>query len=297
MNGDGRADAIVVNPNGVFVRLSDANGMMPASSQRLWTTDGGFWGWMGTHFADVNGDRRADLIAVDPRGVAVRLSTGASFGPATFWYTGAYYGQRGTHFADVNGDGRADAVAINNDRRVFVALSDGRRFVRDKYWLATIPNDDRESKNYFADVTGADPDGRRRADLVAVNLDGLVVCPALVGGGFGSCRNWTWDMSLGSRGRFFADYNGDGRDDAILIDGPDGTYGDVRVRLSNGQSFGFERWQISGLRSERGIQFANVDSNAAAEAIAINNDGVWVMGAKSGVGLYNATGNAFYGLR
>jgi len=71
VNGDGRADAIVVNPNGVWVRITDPNGHMLAT--RNWT-GGGFWGWKGTHFADVNGDGKADLIAVDDAGIAVRVS-------------------------------------------------------------------------------------------------------------------------------------------------------------------------------------------------------------------------------
>ena len=294
VNGDGRADAIVVNPNGIFVRITDASGKMPASSQALWTPSP-FWGWRGTYFADVDGDKRADAIAVDSRGVAVMRSTGTKFENMKFW-DGPYWGEQGTYFADVSGDGRADAIVVNNDQRVFVAVSDGQKFVRDKYWLMKAPND-REHKNYFADVTGADSDGKRRADLIAINQTGLKVCPALIGGTFGACTNWTKTASWGERGTFFADFNGDGRDDAIVIRGPNGTYANVNVRYSDGVSFGSEGGQLSWPLGQRGLHFANVDSNPALEAIAIEEDGIWVSRATAGVGLYNATGGAYYGLR
>ena len=95
VTGDGLADAIVVNPDGVWVRVTDSSGKLTASSQKNWTGSR-FWGWKGTHFADANGDRRADLIAVDDAGIVVRLSTGTSFGPATYWTSGPYWGERGT---------------------------------------------------------------------------------------------------------------------------------------------------------------------------------------------------------
>jgi FG-GAP-like repeat len=245
VTGDGRADAIVVNPDGVWVRVTNSRGRMPAATQRNWT-GAGFWGWKGTHFADVDGDGRADLIAVDDGGIAVRLSTGTGtrrnprrFAPATYWTSGPYWGERGTYFADVTGDGRADAIVVGNDGRVFVSISDGSKFVPDKYWLTTVPNN-REPKNYFADVTGPDHDGRRRADLIAINTEGIVVCPALVEGGFGTCVNWTGNTAFwGTRATLFADYDGDGRADVIAINSntSGGAGIDVQVGFSNGHSF------------------------------------------------------------
>jgi hypothetical protein len=304
VTGDGRDDAIVVNPDGVWVRVTTSKGRMPASSQRNWTGEP-FWGWRGTHFADVDGDGRADLIAVDEGGVAVRLATGTGarrnpwrFAPFTFWTTEGYWGERGTYFADVTGDGRADAIAVNNDERVFVAVSDGHRFLPAEVWLTAVPND-REPKNYFADVTGPDADGRRRADLLAVNGGGIVVCPARVEGGFGPCASWTGNTPfLGSRGTLFADYDGDGRHDAIAIDGNPAGGMDVAVGFSDGRAFGAPRLQISnGPPSERGVHFANVNASPQEELILVNEDGIWVRGTIPRSIFFNATGGAFYGLR
>jgi hypothetical protein len=127
VDGDGRADAIVINPDGAWVRITDASGHMPAATATNWT-GGPFWGWKGTYFADVNGDGKADLIAVDDAGIAVRISNGSGFNPVTYWTAGAFWGERGTYFADVDGDGKADAIAINNDGNVYVKKSNGVGF-------------------------------------------------------------------------------------------------------------------------------------------------------------------------
>src|SRR5262249_28608759 len=157
-----------------------SSGKMPASSVRNWT-GGGFWGWKGTYFVDVTGDKRADLVVVDDAGVAVRVSNGWSFNAYTYWTSSPFWGERGTYFPAVDGDGKADAIAINNDGKVYVKKSNGTSFGPTSLWLTGVPND-REAKNYLYDVTGPDSDGKSRADLVAVNNNGLVVCKATITG-------------------------------------------------------------------------------------------------------------------
>jgi hypothetical protein len=87
--------------------------------------NGGYYGTLGTFFADVTGDGRADAIAVNDWGVTVRRAKLAQtplltwvavdgFGPNETWTSGAYYGKRGTLFADVTGDGRADAIVVTD---------------------------------------------------------------------------------------------------------------------------------------------------------------------------------------
>ena len=80
-----------------------------------WTTYP-YFGTIGNHFVDVNGDGRADAVVVNNDKVRVRPSSGSQFLPDQSWTTYPYYGTRGTYFADVNGDGRADAIVVNNDR-------------------------------------------------------------------------------------------------------------------------------------------------------------------------------------
>jgi hypothetical protein len=299
VTGDGRADGIVVNRDGVWVRTTDSSGLMPASSASNWT-GGALWGWKGTHFVDVTGDKKADLVVVDDAGVAVGVSDGTRFAALTFWTSVPYWGQRGTYFADVTGDGRADAVIVNNDGRVYVKKSNGASFGSTSMWLTRVPND-REAKNYLVDVTGPDSDGKRRADLIAINNNGLVVCKAKTTGGFASCTNWTANTFFaGTRGTFFADYDGDNRVDAIAIessDGSDGRFFNVVVRFSNGSSFYPPNWQASLFGGDRGIHFARVTGTTTKqELVTVNEEGVNVLSSSTGA-LYNATSGPFYGLR
>jgi hypothetical protein len=272
---------------------------MPQSTQRNWTGTG-FWGWKGTHFADVTGDGKADLIAVDDAGIAVRVSNGSSFNAHTYWTNGPFWGERGTYFADVDGDRKVDAIAVNNDGRVYVRRSTSVSFGPNEIWLTGVPND-REAKNYFYDVTGPDSDGKSRADLIAVNLNGLVVCKAEETGGFAACTNWTANQAFaGSRGTYFADDDGDGRVDAIAIQtqtlGTHPSFGEFLVGFSTGSSFRSAVLLGSGFQSDRGIHIARVASTKLDDIVTVKEDGVWVLDRFTG-NYYNATGGPFYGLR
>ena len=62
----------------------------------------------------MNGDGKADLVAVNNDSVWVMLSTGSGFGPPTEWSNVPFYGNLSTQVADVTGDGKADLVAQNS---------------------------------------------------------------------------------------------------------------------------------------------------------------------------------------
>jgi hypothetical protein len=127
VTGDGAADAITVNDDGIYVRRAlpqvQTFGLIPLPTGggvplvEKWT-EVAFFGDQGTYFADVNGDGKADAIAVKDDGIYVRLAnqSGSGFDPADKWTLERYFGSRGTYFADVNGDGKADAIAVNEDR-------------------------------------------------------------------------------------------------------------------------------------------------------------------------------------
>ena len=81
---------------------------------------------INNHFADVDGDGKADAIVVNDgkwAAVTVRRSTGSGFEPNIDWTNGAYYGNLGTYFADATGDGKADAIAVNDNTPVTVRRS------------------------------------------------------------------------------------------------------------------------------------------------------------------------------
>ncbi|MDJ1172572.1 S8 family serine peptidase [Roseofilum capinflatum] len=163
VTGDGKADAIVVNDEGVTVRRSDGTRFL---WNEPWTTNG-YGGKYGTFFADVTGDGKADAIVVNDEGVTVRRSDGTRFLWNEPWTTNGYGGKYGTFFADVTGDGKADAIVVN-DEGVTVRRSDGTRFLWNEPW--TTNGYGGKYGTFFADVTG---DGK--ADAIVVNDEGVTV--------------------------------------------------------------------------------------------------------------------------
>lgn len=238
VTGDGKTDAIVLNTGiggKITVRRSDGSKFLPNES---WTSNV-FVGNIGTYFADVTGDGKADAIANNSygggAGVTVRRSTGSGFGPNETWISGAYYGNAGTMFADVTGDGRADAVVVNTmggGAGVTVRRSNGTSFTANENWSNGVFAG--SAGTYFADVTG---DGK--ADAIANNVGGYSPGTTIrrsTGSSFAANETWISGNYTGSVGNFFADVTGDGRADSIVINSGGGAAG-VTVRRSTGSSF------------------------------------------------------------
>ena len=137
VDGDGRADVIANHgADGLWVRRArDPNGGFGpgfAIDLEAWTIDDGpferatFTADRVLAFGDVDGDGRADALAVRFDGIYVRRSTGDAFLPEQRWTDAPALGQRATRFADVTGDGRVDVVLIDHDAdRVLVSTGDG----------------------------------------------------------------------------------------------------------------------------------------------------------------------------
>jgi hypothetical protein len=108
VDGDKKADAIVVNNNGVVVRKSTGSSF---SANELWT-DGAYYGDRNTFFADVTGDKKADAVVVNDTGAVVRPANdqGTRFLGNENWRFGDFrytYSQA----ADLDQDGRSDLVS------------------------------------------------------------------------------------------------------------------------------------------------------------------------------------------
>jgi hypothetical protein len=279
VNGDGKADAIAVNANGIAVRLSTGTAFSNANPSYRWTV-GGFSGSLGTFFADVNGDHKADAIAVNPDGIAVHLSTGAAFSnanPTHRWTVGKFAGSLGTFFADVNGDGKADAIAVNADG-IAVHLSTGSDFSNaNPTYRWTVGGFSGTLGTFFADV-----DGDGKADAIAVNPDGIAVRLS-TGHSFPIPGNpkhrWTFTGFYGSKGTFFADVDADGKADAIAVNDDR-----IAVLYSVGIGFSPEKgqqprspyWTSDPFFGTIGTFIADVNGDKRADAIAVSGDGIRV---------------------
>ncbi|HEY0451843.1 FG-GAP-like repeat-containing protein [Actinophytocola sp.] len=189
VNGDGRADIVTFTRNGladVYVALSTGSGFTASAK---WHD---FFGVAGESpgVADVNGDRRADIVTFTHGAnadVYVALSTGTGFGPAVKWHDSFAPGLDSPRLGDFDGDGRADVAAFTNngDGDVFVARSTGSSFGASQKW-----------HDFFA-LTAEFPyvgdfDGDRRTDIVTFthNSGADVYTARSTGTGFGPGVKW-----------------------------------------------------------------------------------------------------------
>lgn len=284
VTGDGKADAIAVNDDRVWFRRSDGCKFGP--NEQLTSTP--FFGTVGTFFADVTGDLKADPIAINNDGILVRRSDDSQ---RIRWSSEPFSGTYGTFFADVDGDGKADAIAVT-PAQVVVRRSNGvNAFGPLEYWTNEPYYGSRGT--YFSDVTGD-----RRADAIVVNDWAVTVRRAHYFSftqrhQFLPNENWTQDPYYGTRANAFVDVTGDRKADAIVVneDGiavrdalvnsfrsPDPNTHLVTERDAPLRAWGY--WTLDPFFGTRGTFFADVDGDRAADAIALNDDAVWIRRAE-----------------
>ncbi|EEY19128.1 FG-GAP repeat domain-containing protein [Verticillium alfalfae VaMs.102] len=236
LTGDGKADIVSVNHKG---------------RARAWLNKGlGVWDDIGEiapgldedlssatiHFADVNGDKRADFLVVyGEGGVKAYLNNGnlPDKGKDRIWQTGQTISEgvgepgRKVRFADLNGDGYADYLVVFDGGAVDAWLNqknipatNGGRIWGYRTTVATGVGEP-GSKVRFADITG---DGK--ADYLIQYVGGAVKGYNNTGNipDIGRARNWA-NMGTISTGTSpqgpvrYADLNGDGKDDYLVVFG------------------------------------------------------------------------------
>jgi hypothetical protein len=258
-NGGDRYDKEVVIKTPTFIVLPPTTVFDVNTIDWSW---GPFYGELGTYFADVTGDGKADAIAINNAGVFVRRSNGSDFQPNENWYSGLIFSNKGNFFADVTGDGKADAIAIGQTG-IYVYPSTGSGFGALQRWSPVFFG---EKGTYLADVTG---DGK--ADAINVNNANIVVRPS-IGNAFGDPQIWTTGAFFGERNTDFADVDGDGKSDAIAVH----NYG-IIIKKSVGNRFGpNETFTNYAYYGTRGTFFADATGDRKADAITINDDKITV---------------------
>lgn len=283
VDGDGKADAIVVNTYTVTVRLSTGSGF---SGNQDWT-HGTFVGDYGNYFADVTGDGKADAIIVGRSGVIVRRSQvacfvfcwGYNFGSNETWYPYIASGYYGLYFADVNGDSKVDMVEVGQSG-ISVFLSNGSSF-------STTPQT--WSTGGFHGTYGTylfDVDADGKADVIAVNYDRVLV-ERSTGSSFGAPENWLNNSPIlsGTHGIYFANTNKYGALQPLMLNVNDaGVLAWRAIPLPSNpntrplvyfQSYA-ENWTGYAYLGTYGNYFADVTGDGQADAIVVNADTVVV---------------------
>lgn len=238
VTGDGKTDLVAVN--------YDA----PSNTGTTWveTSSGKTFAapvqWSGTAFngtrailcGDIDGDGKADLIAVNDSQVYVMYSNGSGFGPPTLISSGLFYGSVATLAGDVTGDGKTDIIAMNGTN-TWVMSSTGHGFNPPAQWSGASFSG--TQANLVADVTG---DGK--ADVIAVDANQTWVMKS-TGSAFGASTEWSGQSFGGTQVTLAADVTGDGKADLIAVD----TY-QTWVMASSGSGFGspaqWSGWSFNG---------------------------------------------------
>jgi peptidoglycan/xylan/chitin deacetylase (PgdA/CDA1 family) len=298
VNGDGMADIIGRNADGVHVALSTGLGF---ANEGLWSSefsDNNGWGaaeyFPTIRWADVNGDRKADLIIRGADGIRVALSTGSGFEPSTLWTN--YFSddskepwKKVTGYsetictADVNGDGLADIVA-RGPEGIYVSLSSSASFIKPSLWtyefsdLGTIAW---KEERYSSTFQLADVNGDGKADLIVRGPKGIMVSISN-GNGFQPASLWNVSFSdaggWGNDENYYGairsgDVNGDGMAD-LIVRAKDG----VHVLLSNGYTFLDDRlWYHSNFvdhYQNNTLQCADMNGDHRCDFILRSKNGI-----------------------
>jgi lysophospholipase L1-like esterase len=224
MNGDGKDDWVQVNADG-FMTIYYNNG--PGCGGWCWTGPvklslGAKLTGYEIQFADLTGDGREDILAVNVSTGAVRawINNIVSFSSIGVIATGVGAPGYQVHFADLTGDGRADYVVVHDDGSMQAWLNGGAG-CGGWCWLpqGTIANGVGAPGTQ---IRLADLNGDGRADYVVVNPDSSA--QVWLNGGAG-CGGWCWlpqgtvATGVGTPGSWiqFGDLTADGRKDYLSV--------------------------------------------------------------------------------
>ena len=224
LNGDGKPDLVTANHNSgsLSVRLNTtAPGASSASFGTAKTLAEG--GAYAVTTADVNGDGKPDLIALDASGVSVWLNTtapGAStptFASPQSFAVGS--GPTSVTAADVNGNGKPDLIVTNYSANTVSVLLNTT--------AAGASTPSFAAQQTFAvgsgpdSVTAADVNGDGKPDLVVANESGNTVSVLLNTTAAGAstpsfATQQTFAVGSGPDSVTAVDVNGDGKPDLIV---------------------------------------------------------------------------------
>ena len=182
VDGDGKADACSLTTLGIAC-AKNLGGRFDVA--RAWLADAGdAQGWATPRYAssvqlaDVDGDGRADVCGLGPRGVVCALSTGKGFARLERWSQGADFAapvSGGLRFGDLNGDGREDVCALGADG-IACAFSTGHGFTKTTVWIdaAATTAEGWQNADLAQTIQLGDVNGDGRADLCGRGRAGIV---------------------------------------------------------------------------------------------------------------------------
>ncbi|MDO8184313.1 FG-GAP-like repeat-containing protein [Conexibacter sp. JD483] len=292
LTGDGRDDVIAVEDSGVLsgggryrYMLGTSNGAGIASWNPILS---GMAKPAAIAVGDVNGDGRADIVAVEDAGVSsgngrYRYMYGISNGGGIATWSSVLSGMMlpdRVAVGDVNGDGKADIVAVEDNR---VSSGDGR--YRYMYGISNGPG----VATWSSVLSGmmlpeliavGDVSGDGKADIVAVEDD-------RVSSGNGRYRYMygisngpgvaTWSSVLTGRALpsrlGVGDVNADGKADVVAAEPQHNGRTRVLYGLSNGSGVASLSTVLSDFNPSLAFAAADVSGDGKADVVSLESDG------------------------
>jgi hypothetical protein len=279
VDGDGRADALLVDSGALYVCQSDGQRFTEpvswSSRKHDFDTEGDI------HFADVIGDGRSHMISLHDRRVLVRRSTGIGFSGVEDWTWPLPTFNQGAqvYFARLSGAPGPDAILFDRNNGILrIRRAQRTSFGPVEDWTRLEYIDDNVHGPYFAQLTGGPTDDivwfKKIPDLNATVLH------------IRKNRASTHDkdiilnlgsFTLGERATCFATLTLGSAPDLVLLDTDA-----IRVRRYTGDKnrpFAPEEnwtWHDGPLWGAQGTFFADVTGRGLDAAIVIDDDRITV---------------------
>ncbi|GLZ32549.1 hypothetical protein Lesp02_47370 [Lentzea sp. NBRC 105346] len=172
LDGDGKAEIMKVGTDGNVVAWHNDNGIAeyPYGNSAVIATE---FTADNVHFADLDGDRKAEIIKVGTDGNVVAWHNETGFATTPYGNSAVIateFTSDNIQFADLDGDGRAEIIKVGADGNV-VAWHNDNGFAASPYGNSVVIATEFTADNvHFADL-----DGDRKAEIAKVGADGNVV--------------------------------------------------------------------------------------------------------------------------
>lgn len=281
IDGDGKADYLWIDPQSGAVSIWLNKGLanyQPFNGGNAAVP--GVGAGTGVHFADMDGDKRADLLFVGNDGtITVQYNLGPSgnswafSGPATINL--GYTNQFNVIFGDLNGDGRADILRIDNSGVIDSFVQSGSPIGTSGFQWLVCSNVATSLGN--PNIRLADLNGDGRAEFLSLDDDGGIKGWLNVPDKT-TCLGTTWQPIGGDKGVAYgeapgseirlADVDGDGKADYLIVDPAQGaTTLWLNTGIATGVASGPTTNGLTGLGAA--VRLADLDGDGLDDYISL----------------------------